>query len=75
MRFEPCDIVFSFIVLQHNTPPVIYATLAAIFDALRVGGVAVCRYRPMRGYSFSIANLSFGGCQPHRHGDHALPQP
>jgi len=33
MRFEPCDIVFSFIVLQHNTPPVIYATLAAIFDA------------------------------------------
>jgi SAM-dependent methyltransferase len=73
ITFEPCDLFFSFIVLQHNAPPVIYAILDAAFSALRPGGIAVFQVPVFRvDYSFSAITFL---AQPVSEMDmHCLPQ-
>jgi SAM-dependent methyltransferase len=39
--FEPCDVFYSKIVLQHNPPPLIGYLLRALIRSLRRGGVGV----------------------------------
>lgn len=67
------DLIVSFIVLQHNPPPVIAALLARLLRRLNPGGVMVVQiptYMPV-GYRFSVAEYA------PRNEDiemHALPQ-
>ena len=54
IRFESCDLFYSRIVLQHNTPPIIRRTLDAAFASIQFGGVALFQVPTYRkGYSFS----------------------
>jgi SAM-dependent methyltransferase len=39
--FEPCDVFYSKIVLQHNSPPLIGYLLRALIRSLRRGGVGI----------------------------------
>src|SRR5262249_3864755 len=41
VAFEPCDLFYSRIVLQHNPPPLIGYLLRTLIRALRPGGVGV----------------------------------
>lgn len=53
---EPFDLFFSWIVLQHNPPPVIALILRRMFACLAPGGIAIFQfptYNP--GYGFNVA--------------------
>ena len=53
---EPFDLWFSYIVLQHNPPPVIALVLRRMFAMLAAGGIAIFQvptYAP--GYAFDVA--------------------
>jgi SAM-dependent methyltransferase len=55
--FRACDLLYSRIVLQHNTPPIILATLEAAFSAIRPGGVALFQVPVYyRDYRFEIGD-------------------
>lgn len=48
------DVVYSVIVLQHNTPPVIEYVISAMLDALRPNGMAMFQVPTYRqGYAFN----------------------
>jgi len=52
---EPCDFLYSRIVLQHNPPPLIREIIAACLKSLRPGGIAIFQVPTyMMGYSFRI---------------------
>ena len=53
---EPFDLWFSYIVLQHNPPPIIAMLLRRAFDMLRPGGLAIFQIPAYaRGYNFNLA--------------------
>jgi SAM-dependent methyltransferase len=55
--FEPCDIFYSRIVLQHNPPPIIAHVLSRLIRSLRTGGVGVFQVPTYYiGYRFSVAD-------------------
>ena len=70
------DVFFSFIVLQHNPPPLIRYLLAHCLSRVRKGGVAFFQLpNYIHDYAFSVANYLSG---TERHGPmemHPLPQP
>lgn len=54
-RFSDFDLVISFIVLQHNPPPVMAALYEGLLRALRIGGVAVIQIPTyISGQRFSV---------------------
>jgi SAM-dependent methyltransferase len=72
---EPFDLWFSYIVLQHNPPPVIALVLRRMFQMLAPGGVAIFQiptYVP--GYRFNVGKY----LSAPKTGEievHCLPQP
>jgi SAM-dependent methyltransferase len=49
------DVIFSFIVLQHNPPPVIYALIKRLLGLLNPGGAALLQVPTYgTGYSFEV---------------------
>jgi SAM-dependent methyltransferase len=55
--FEPCDIFYSRIVLQHNPPPIIGHVLSKLIRALKAGGIGVFQVPTYCiGYHFSVAD-------------------
>lgn len=66
---EPFDVFFSVIVLQHNPPPVMLATLDRIFAAMKPGGVGFFQLPTyMKGYAFeweSYLAQPIGGMEMH----------
>jgi SAM-dependent methyltransferase len=54
-QFEPCDLFYSRIVLQHNPPPVIRQLIRAIYKSLRPEGIAIFQVPSyIDGYRFSL---------------------
>ncbi|PWT84834.1 MAG: hypothetical protein C5B58_04065 [Acidobacteria bacterium] len=54
--FEPCDVFYSRIVLQHNPPPIIGEVIKRLIRSLRSGGVGVVQVPTYCvGYRFSIS--------------------
>jgi SAM-dependent methyltransferase len=52
---QPCDILYSRIVFQHNPPPLMLAMVQVSLRALRPGGLAIFQLPTYRsGYSFEI---------------------
>jgi len=70
------DVFFSFIVLQHNPPPLIQYLLSHCLSRVRKGGLAFFQLpNYIHGYEFSVADYLSG---KERHGPmemHPLPQP
>lgn len=57
ISFPRMDFFYSKIVLQHNTPPIIRATLESVFASLNPGGIALFQVPTYaRKYSFSLRN-------------------
>jgi SAM-dependent methyltransferase len=55
IAFTPADVFYSWIVLQHNPPPVMALLIRSALDCLRPGGVAVFQIPTYEiGYSFSV---------------------
>ncbi len=53
---EPFNLWFSYIVLQHNPPPVIAMILRRAFEMLLPGGIAIFQVPTYaRGYRFELA--------------------
>jgi len=75
IAFEPCDLFYSRIVLQHNPPPIIGHLLRKLIHALRPGGVGVFQVPTYCvGYRFRVADY----LSSHRLLDmemHCYPQP
>jgi len=71
----PADVIFSFIVLQHNPPPIIAMLLDRLCSTLRPGGVAYFQVpTALFDYEFRLSDYlkappSHGGMEMH-----ALPQ-
>ena len=54
--FEPCDVFYSRLVLQHNPPPIIGEVIRRLIRSLRRGGVGVVQVPTYRvGYRFSTS--------------------
>jgi len=54
-NLEECDFFCSYIVFQHNPPPIIRELIGAALSSLRPGGIAVFQVPTyQRGYSFRI---------------------
>ncbi len=52
---ENCDFFYSFIVFQHNPPPIIRELIAAALRSLRGGGIAIFQVPVyLQGYSFKV---------------------
>lgn len=72
--FEPCDVFYSKIVLQHNPPPLIDYLLRALIRSLRRGGVGVFQLPTYYlGYRFDLRSA----LQSPQHADmemHCYPQ-
>jgi len=73
---EPCDLWFSYIVLQHNPPPIIAMILRRAFEMLLPGGLAIFQVPAYaRGYKFNLAAYL---AKPSAVGEievHCIPQP
>ena len=69
------DFVFTFIVLQHNPPPIIGLILKRLLDRLRPGGVAYFQIpTACRGYSFRVDQYLQEEVGVPRMETHILPQ-
>ena len=54
-RLAPCDFFCSFIVFQHNPPPVIRELIRAALRSLRPGGIAIFQVPTyQQGYAFQV---------------------
>jgi 2-polyprenyl-3-methyl-5-hydroxy-6-metoxy-1,4-benzoquinol methylase len=74
-RLPTVDVVFSLIVLQHNPPPVIAYTLAALLRSLAEGGVACFQVPTYRaGYRFSLETYLREHADSREMEMHVLPQ-
>jgi SAM-dependent methyltransferase len=73
---EPFDLWFSYIVLQHNPPPIIAMVLRRAFEMLFPGGLAIFQVPAYtRGYKFNLAEYLV---KPSAVGEiemHCIPQP
>ncbi len=70
----PADCLYSFIVLQHNPPPIQKQMLRRLFAHLRPGGVALFQIpSDMKGYAFDAA--SYLASPPPEMEMHGLPRP
>ncbi|WP_309627539.1 class I SAM-dependent methyltransferase [Brevundimonas sp.] len=70
----PADCLYSFIVLQHNPPPIQKQMLRKLFAHLRPGGVALFQIpSDMKGYAFDAA--SYLASPPPEMEMHGLPRP
>ena len=75
IAFTACDFIYSCIVLQHNTPPMIHAILDAAFKALRPGGVILFQVPTYCvEYEFSIETYLRGDVNETDMEMHCLPQ-
>jgi len=72
---EPFDLWTSFIVLQHNPPPIIAMILARMFMKLARGGLAMFQVPTYcLGYRFKVAEYLGGGALDGAIEMHCLPQ-
>jgi SAM-dependent methyltransferase len=80
IRFEPADVFYSWIVLQHNPPPVMALLVRNALECLRPGGLAVFQIPTYEiGYAFSaqayLRRVSEAGAQAAANIEmHCLPQ-
>jgi 2-polyprenyl-3-methyl-5-hydroxy-6-metoxy-1,4-benzoquinol methylase len=73
-KFEPCDVFYSRIVLQHNPPPIIGYVLRRLIRALKSGGIGVFQVPTyFIGYGFSIRD-ALGAPQKLDMDMHCYPQ-
>jgi SAM-dependent methyltransferase len=74
-NLEKIDVVCSFIVLQHNPPPIMALILRRLLEALNPGGIAFFQVPTyISGYGFSLEHyLSHSGTTTEMEG-HVLPQ-
>jgi SAM-dependent methyltransferase len=70
------DVFFSFIVLQHNPPPLIHHLLSVCLSRVRSGGLAFFQVpNYIHGYRFSVADYLAGNGRSEEMEMHPLPQP
>jgi SAM-dependent methyltransferase len=73
---EPCDLWFSYIVLQHNPPPVIAMILRLAFARLAPGGIAMFQVPTYAlGYTFATKAYLADPTDTGTIEVHCLPQP
>jgi len=73
-QFEPCDVFYSRIVLQHNPPPIIGYVVRKLIRALKKGGVGVFQVPTYHiGYSFNLRD-ALGAAQNLDMEMHCYPQ-
>jgi SAM-dependent methyltransferase len=73
-EFEPCDVFYSRIVLQHNPPPIIGHILRKLIGALRRGGIGVFQVPTYcAGYRFDLS-AALKSRQPLDMEMHCFPQ-
>ena len=69
------DLFFSVIVLQHNPPPTIVATLKTMLSRLRAGGIAYFQVPTYAtGYSFDLNDYLARGLESEHVEMHCVPQ-
>ncbi len=74
-EFPTVDCVFTFIVLQHNPPPVIERLLERLLQAVAPGGVAFFQVPTyVNGYGFSLDSYLRDEASKKRMEMHAVPQ-
>jgi len=74
-EFEPCDVFYSRLVLQHNPPPIIGHVLRNLIRALKPGGIGVFQVPTYRvGYRFDLG-ATLRSPQPSDMEMHCFPQP
>jgi len=72
--FERVDFVFSFLVLQHNPPPLMAVMLTRMFQILKPGGVAFFQL-PTYWANYSFRAVKYlGTVPPYEFEMHVLPQ-
>ncbi len=72
---EPFDVWFSYIVLQHNPPPVIAMVLRRALSMLAAGGIAIFQLPTHAlGYRFDLAEYLGAAPKPDAIEVHCLPQ-
>lgn len=75
ITFRPADVFYSWIVLQHNPPPVMALLIRGALDCLRPSGVAVFQIPTYEvGYGFSAKSYLSNASRPLDIEMHCLPQ-